>query len=414
MREPQSRGRWNGIYSLTQGPNGVVSERPRPERIARAMYGTLYLCPLLFLVGSMVLGGAQSPQRPAPAPLLASPEVDSNHRVTFRLRAPNAKEVLLAREGAEPVPMQKDEQGVWSVTTDPLEPDFYGYSFEADGVRLIDPSNHLMKPNLLNPQSVVHVPGAASLPWEINDVPHGVIHHHYYRSGIVGDDRDFYVYTPPAYDPSAKKLYPTLYLLHGFSDDASAWTEVGRANVILDNLIAEGKSKPMIVVMPLGYGAPEIVARGVGAFHDASLRERNFQKFREALVNEVLPQIEAAYHVSNDRNSRAVAGLSMGGTESLLTGLNTLDHFAWIGAFSSGGLTEDFNADFPALDAKTNTQLRLLWISCGTGDHLIDINRKFRDWLNSKGIQHTDIETPGAHTWMVWRRNLASFAPLLF
>jgi len=377
------------------------------------MNRTLLLRPLFFLVGSMVLGWAQSPQRPQPPPPLISPEVHADNRVTFRFRAPNAKEVLLAREGTEPVPMQKDEQGVWSITTDPLEPDFYGYSFEADGVRLIDPSNHLMKPNLLDNESEVHVPGPASLPWEVNDVPHGTIHHHFYSSGIVGDDRDFYVYTPPGYNPKAKKLYPTLYLLHGFSDDASAWTAVGRAHVILDNLIAQGKATPMIVVMPLGYGAPEILSHGFGASHD-SLRQRNFQKFREALINEVLPQVEATYRVSKDRKSRAVTGLSMGGSESLLTGLNTLDHFAWIGAFSSGGLPEDFQADFLRLDSNANTQLRLLWIACGTEDHLIDVNRRFRDWLKSKGIQHTDIETPGAHTWMVWRRNLASFAPLLF
>ena len=378
------------------------------------MNRTLLFCPLLFLVASMVLGWAQSPQRSQPPAPLISPEVHSDNRVTFRFRAPNAKEVLLAREGTEPVPMQKDEQGVWSVTTAPLEPDFYGYSFEADGVRLIDPSNHLMKPNLLNTQSVVHVPGPASLPWELNDVPHGTIHHHFYRSGIVGDDRDFYVYTPPAYNPNAKKLYPALYLLHGFSDDASAWTATGRAHVILDNLIAQGKATPMIVVMPLGYGAPEIVSQGFTAFRDASLRQRNFQKFRDALINEVIPQVEGAYRVSKDRKFRAVAGLSMGGAESLLTGLNTPDRFAWIGAFSSGGLSEDFKADFPALDSKANTQLRLLWIACGTDDHLINVNRKFRDWLKSQAIQHTDIETPGAHTWMVWRRNLASFASLLF
>jgi enterochelin esterase family protein len=332
----------------------------------------------------------------------------------FRFRAPNAKEVLFAREGAGPVPMQKDAQGVWSVTTDALEPDFYGYSFEADGVRLIDPSNYLMKPNLLNTQSVVHVPGPASLPWELNDVPHGTIHHHFYRSGIIRDDQDFYVYTPPAYTPNVKKLYPVLYLLHGLGDDASAWTAVGRTHVILDNLIAQGKAKPMIVVMPLGYGAPEIVSRDFAAFRDATLRQTNFQKFRDALINEVLPQVEAAYRVAKDRQSRAIAGLSMGGAESLLTGLNTLDRFAWIGAFSSGGLPEDFQAAFPGLDSKANTQLRLLWIACGTDDHLIGVNRKLRDWLKSKGIQHTDIETPGAHTWMVWRRNLASFAALLF
>jgi enterochelin esterase-like enzyme len=356
---------------------------------------------------------ARAPQFPPPP--LNSPEVHPDNRVTFRFRAPNAKEVLLGLEGRmQPLPMQKDEQGVWSVTTDPLEPDFYGYSFVADGVSLIDPSNHLMKPNLLNTQSVVHVPGPASLPWEVSAVPHGVIHHYFYQSAVVGDDRDFYVYTPPGYDPHAKRDYPVLYLLHGFSDDGSAWTVVGRAHVILDNLIAQGKVKPMVVVMPLGYGAPEMVPRGFGAFRDTSLRQRNFDKFREALLTEVIPQVEKAYRVSKDRRSRAIAGLSMGGSESLLTGVNALDRFAWIGAFSSGGLPEEFDAQFPGLDLKTNGQLRLLWIACGTDDWLIAGNRKFRDWLKSKGIQHTAIETPGAHTWMVWRRNLANFASLLF
>jgi enterochelin esterase family protein len=127
-----------------------------------------------------------------------------------------------------------------------------------------------------------------------------------------------------------------------------------------------------------------------------------------------MPQVEKEYRASNDRNSRAIAGLSMGGAESLFTGLNTLDHFAWVGAFSSGGLGEDLNAEFPGLDSKANDQLHLLWIACGTDDRLIEPNRKFREWLDSKKIQHVNIETPGAHTWMVWRRNLTNFAPLLF
>ncbi len=279
---------------------------------------------------------------------------------------------------------------------------------------MIDPSNPLMKPNLLFTQSMMHVPGPSALPWEINDVPHGTLHHHFYRSGVVGDDRDYYVYTPPGYDPTARQLYPVLYLLHGFSDDASGWTAVGRANVILDNLIAQGKAKPMIVVMPLGYGAPEMVSRGFAAFGDASLRRRNMERFRDALLSEVIPQVEKAYRASTDRNSRAIAGLSMGGAESLYVGLNAPDHFAWVGSFSAGGLGEDFNPEFPSLDSKANAQVRLLWIACGTGDRLIEPNRKFREWLTSKGIHHTDIETPGMHTWMVWRRNLATFTSMLF
>jgi len=366
-------------------------------------------------VVSFLLAAAAIPAfaQQAPPPL-QSPEVHPDRSVTFRFRDPNAQEVAFAREGAERVLMQKDEQGVWSVTTAPLEPDFYGYDFVADGVRLIDPSNSLMKPNLLTNESEVHVPGPASLAWEINDVPHGVVHHHFYKSGIVGDERDFYVYTPPGYDPHAKAPYPVLYLLHGYSDDASGWTAVGRANVILDNLIAQGKAKPMLIVMTLGYGAPEILSPTGPRFRDPSLRDRNMSKFRDALFTEVMPQIEKTYHVAKDRNSRAIAGLSMGGAESLYTGLNPVDRFAWIGAFSSGGMGDDFNATFPALNSKANSQLRLLWIACGTDDRLIEPNRKFRDWLKSKEIQFTPIETPGAHTWMVWRRNLAEFAALLF
>ena len=351
------------------------------------------------------------PQPPAP---VVSPEVHPDHSVSFRLRAPGAKEVQLDLEGAKPVPMQKNEEGVWEKTTDALEPDFYGYGFIADGVHQIDPSNSLLKPNLLSPSSEVHVPGPASLSWEENDGPHGILHHHFYKSGVVGDQRDFYVYTPPHYDPRSETKYPVFYLLHGFSDDASGWTSVGRANVILDNLIAQGKARPMIIAMPLGYGAPEMLTYGFGAFSHEELRDRNFRKFTDALLKEVMPQVESNYSVRKDRESRAIAGLSMGGSESLLTGLNHLDQFAWIGAFSSGGLSEKFDTEFPSLDSKANSQVRLLWIACGTEDRLIDINRKFRDWLKSKGVQHVDIETPGAHTWMVWRRNLTTFASLLF
>lgn len=352
---------------------------------------------------------------PQPEPPLITPEVHSDDRVTFRFRAPNAQEVSIRREGViDPLPMQKDDTGVWTVTTAPLPPDYYGYSIIVDGQRTIDPYNRLLKFNLLNTENMVHVQGPPSLPWELNDVPHGEVHHHFYRSSVADDDRDFYVYTPPGYDPAAKKNYPVLYLLHGYSDDASGWTAVGRANIILDNLIARGKAKPMIVVMPLGYGTMEIVTLGWGAWSHTDVRDKNFSRFREALLTEVLPKVEAEYRVDKDRKSRAIAGLSMGGSESLLTGLNNLDKFAWIGAFSAGGLPEPFEKDFPGLDAKANPQLLQLWVACGTDDRLITANRNFREWLKQKGINHVDIETTGMHTWMVWRRNLAEFAPLLF
>ena len=372
------------------------------------------------LIVSLVVASSASQEKPAqasppppPAPVV-SPEVHADNSVTFRLRAPNAVEVKLGLEGADLVPMQKDDQGMWSVTTLPLAPDYYGYEFAVDGVRMLDPSNYLLIPNLLTPANAVHVPGPLSLPWELNDVPHGEIHHHFYKSAVAADDRDYYVYTPPGYEPAAKKTYPVLYLLHGFSDDASGWTAVGLANVILDNLIAQGKAKPMIVVMPLGYGTMELVKRGWSAWDRTELRDRNFRNFREALLTEVMPRVESEYRIAKDRNARAIAGLSMGGSESLLTGLNSLDKFSWIGAFSSGGIPEDFQKDFPALDAGANQQIHLLWIACGTEDHLITVNRSLREWLKTKGVKRTEIETPGMHDWMVWRRNLAEFTGLLF
>jgi len=365
-------------------------------------------------LGTLLAAAAQA-QTPPP---LVSPEVHADHRVTFRFRGPNVKEVLVFVDGtAKALPMQKDDQGVWSATTDPLAPDYYNYSFSVDGVNSFDPSNFATVPNFLYRESSVHVPGPVAglpLPWETSDVPRGEVHHHFYKSGVAGDDRGFFVYTPPGYDPRGKRSYPVLYLLHGFSDDANAWTAVGRANVILDNLIAQGKAKPMLVVMPLGYGAPEVLAPDSGIFRDRALTERNFDRFRETLLKEVIPRVEGEYRVVQDRGSRAIAGLSMGGSESLLTGLNTLKQFAWIGAFSSGGITEEFDKEFPALDSQAGPQPSLLWIACGTDDRLIEINRKFRAWLASKKIHHTDIETPGAHTWLVWRRNLTEFSSLLF
>lgn len=353
---------------------------------------------------------AQPPQQPS-APIV-SPEVSADGHVTVRVRAPNAKEVFFNRDGLTRQAMQKDDQGVWSITAGPYEPDFYGYSFNVDGVRTIDPNNSLNVPNLLGPGSMMHIPGAA-LPWEVANVPHGEVHRHLYHSSVAGDDRDLYVYTPPNYDPGAKKLYPVLYLLHGFSDDARGWGDVGFANVILDNLIAQGKAKPMLVVMPLGYGVMDYVLKR-GANRDQKLRDASFDKYRENLFTEIIPYVETNYHVAKDRNSRAIAGLSMGGAESLTYGLGSLDRFAWIGAFSSGGLPENYAEIWPSLDAKDNARIKLLWIACGTEDRLIEPNRKVREWLTSKQIKFTPIETPGAHVWMVWRRNLAAFAPLLF
>ena len=373
------------------------------------MKGMAHLLPLtvFFLFSAVALAKE--------AEHIVSPEVQADGRVTFRFADPNALKVELSIEGqAAPTPMQKDESGIWSATVGPLPPDFYGYNFKADGVDLVDPSNTTLKPNLLNLSNEVHIPDP-SLPWEVADVPHGQIHQHFYRSKIAGEDRDYYVYTPPKYDPKKKTEYPVLYLLHGFSDDTSGWTAVGRANVILDNLISQGRAKPMLVVMTLGYGDLEVVRRGWDSWSDKELAWRNLSRYTDILLGEVIPQVESEYRVKKDRESRAIAGLSMGGAESLLSGLNHPDQFAWVGAFSSGGIdNRDFATEFPGVDVSINKKLKLLWIACGTEDHLIKINRQFKSWLKDKGVQFTDIESPGLHTWMVWRRNLSTLVPLLF
>jgi enterochelin esterase family protein len=364
--------------------------------------------------GAATLAAVLGLAGPASAQRLVSPEVQADGRVTFRLRAPEAKEVLAHCEGVEASRMQKDEHGVWSLTSQPLEPDIYAYSFAVDGARCIDPANPLLKYNLLNTDSQVRVPGPPGLAWEMNDVPHGQLHRHFYHSAIAGDDRDFYVYTPPGYEPGVGKRFPVLYLLHGFSDDASAWVGVGCANVILDNLIARKEAKPMLVVMPLGYGTMEVVRGGWEGLRRAQLWQENLDKFRQTLLEEVMPQVERAYRVLPTPKARAIAGLSMGGTESLLVGLNGLDRFAWVGAFSSGGLGTNLPAQFPSLDEKANAQLRLLWLACGEQDGLLSANQQLSQWLDAKGVRHTWVQTPGQHSFRVWRRCLARFAPLLF
>jgi len=363
--------------------------------------------PTLLLFASVAL--AQQPQ------VIVSPEVLPDGKVTLRFNDPGAKEVKLQFEGEpKPLPMTRDDSGVWSLTLGPLAPEIYGYVFLADGVMLMDPNNPVIKSNLIEPQNMLEVKGLQPELWDATDVPHGVLHHHFYKSNVVGDQRDYYVYTPPGFDPKAKTKYPVFYLLHGYSDGADGWTAVGKANFILDNLLAQNKIKPMIVVMPLGYGTPEMIRLKWNAWQHPDLEQLNLENFRKALITEVIPQVESAYPVSAKREDRAIAGLSMGGSESLFTGLNNLDKFAYVGSFSSGGLPEDFAKDFPALDAKSAKQLKTLWIACGTSDHLIDINRSLKAWLKSKDVPFTDIETPGAHTWMVWRDNLINFTPLLF
>ena len=383
----------------------------------------------------LTLAGAALWAQPGRGPAVRSPEVSADGKVTFRLRAPDAKEVGVNGFGPR-IPMQKDDQGIWSATTDTLQPDLYTYSFTIDGATVNDPANPLFKSSSGSAgQSMVRVPGAA--PWNPGDGPKGAVTHHFYHSALIGDDRDFYVYTPPNYDAHRKEPYPVLFLLHGLGDEASGWTTVGAANVILDNLIDSGKAKPMIMVNTLGYGTPDGPRGAMGA--------SMIPTFAKALVEEVMPQVEKTYNAAKDRNHRAIAGLSMGGAESVYTGFHYLDKFAYIGSFSGafvmwpranpappaaagaapagrgGGRgaprmeEADFAKNFPDLSAKVNNQVKLLWIACGTDDGLNGVNNQFKAWLKARDIKFTGLEIPGfAHVWPLWRRNLAELAPQLF
>ena len=355
------------------------------------------------------------PLVPAPAP---SPTIHLDGSVTFDLLMPHAEKVEVQVEGfAKPFSMTAATPGHWTYTLAPLPPEYYSYSFLVDGINVVDPHNVTVKPSAFRVQNVFLIP--AHQPWEVADVPHGIVHHHEYNSDIVKRSSSYYVYTPPGFDPASKKKYPVLYLLHGYSDEDWAWTQMAKANVILDNLIAAGKAKPMIVVMPLGYGDMDMIKRGWIAWQDRALVARNFQLFGQALYKEVMPRVNAEYPLSSDRQDHAIAGLSMGGAETLLVGLNHTDDFAWIGGFSAGGIgSTGFAQLFPAITSQTspsiNSSLRLLWISCGTEDGLIEPNRALIGWLKEQGIQPMAVETPGMHVWMVWRDNLSNFVPLLF
>src|SRR6266853_2715337 len=300
-----------------------------------------------------------------------SNDVHPNGSITFRYKDPVAGKVLLNLEGAgKPLAMRKDSYGVWTVVTPPLPPEIYGYGFEVDGRPQLDPKNPVVKPNLINVGNLVIVPGSMPQLWEARDVPHGVVHHHLYTSkvvkGLLDGQSEYYVYTPPSYDPNRVKPYPVLYLLHGWSDMANGWTAVGQANFIFDNLIAEGKVKPMLVVMPLGYGDMKFVNSGHGAWDDNAAVTHNVSLFSGALLTEVLPQVESAYHVSKDRNDRAITGLSMGGLESLTIGLTHPEQFGWVGGFSSA--LRHGEKDAVVTLSGNRISLNLLWIACGTED----------------------------------------------
>jgi enterochelin esterase-like enzyme len=378
----------------------------------------------LLLAGSM---WAQQPAAPAAqpgrggrgpqGPVVVSHEV-GDKKITFRLLAPNAQSVKVAGgdipgNGQGGAAMTKGENGVWEVTLTP-PPGSYRYNFNVDGVTTIDPRNPSISESNANVWSLVHLPGAEWM--DTNRVPHGAVAAVTYYSEALKRFRRMHVYTPPGYETSTAK-YPVFYLLHGAGDSDEAWTSVGRAGFILDNLIAAKKAKPMIVVMPAGHTTRVQGPRVPGAPDE----------FQQDFLNDIMPYAESHYRVLNDRAHRAIAGLSMGGSQTLNAALPHLEKFAYIGVYSSGLIGSFARAGQPApagpsweethakdLDNPTKSGVKLLWFATGVDDGLMPTTKGTVEMLKKHGFKPVMKESPGGHTWINWREYLNEFAPLLF
>lgn len=352
-----------------------------------------------------------------PRPPVVSPEVSPDRKVTFRILAPKAEAVRLSGgdipgngPGAE---MTKGTNGVWEVTLGPIPPGAYRYNFSVDGVPVIDPRNPATSESNENTWSLVCVPGADFM--DTKEVPHGAVASVTYYSKSLGRFRRLHVYTPPGYE-SGKGRFPVFYLLHGASDSDASWSSVGRAGFILDNLIAARKARPMVVVMPAGHTGPFRFGTPFS------------EEFERDFVNDILPLVEKNYRVYRDRPHRALAGLSMGGAQTLNIGFTHLDQFAYLGVFSSGvfGITGRGPGVAPqgpsweeqhqgALDnAKLKQGLKLVWFSTGRDDFLVETSRATVAMLKKHGFDVAYQESEGAHTWINWRNYLNEFAPQLF
>jgi len=348
-------------------------------------------------------------------PAAEYPQINSERRARFRLSAPRADKVELNLAGRHP--MTKDENGVWTITTEPLVVGFHYYSFIVDGVNVADPGSEAYFGSSWM-SSGIEVPDPAGDFYDTKNVPHGEVRVRPYFSKIGNAWRQAYVYTPPGYDNSNTR-YPVLYLQHGAGEDERGWTSQGRANFILDNLIAAGTAKPMIIVMENGGGSALFANHGEPGANAAAGRGRGnaaSSPFADILIRETIPMIEANYRTLTDRSNRAIAGLSMGAGQAWQIGTANLDKFASIGGFSGGASGEPQTAYNGVMaDAKAfNKRMKVLYISIGTEEN-VQGARTFHQKLDEHGIKHVYYESPGtAHEWQTWRRSLYGFAPLLF
>ena len=340
-------------------------------------------------------------QTPAPDGTV-SPEVHPDRTITFRVKAPKASEVTLSADWmpvGKTIPLNKSAEGLWTLTTEPIEPNGHLYWFNIDGVAVPDPINPIVKLRQRTSASLVEVPATPPAAWELRDVPHGTLTTEWRKSDVLNRTERFVVYLPPGYLKSSAK-YPVLYLVHGSGDVPESWTNAGHANLILDNLIADGKAKPMIVVMPAGHAAPFGGGRG---------GPNNNELFENYMVKELIPAVESTFRVAPGPANRALAGLSMGGGHTIYTGFKHAAMFSALGIFSPG-LPRDF--DVAALHPK----IPLVWISCGDVDTTVQYPR-VKTWaedLDKAGVKETFKTYSGAHTWPVWRNSLTDFAPQIF
>ena len=368
--------------------------------------------------------------QPAPAasrgrgpqgPQVTSPEVAADHHITFRILAPKAESVKLSAgdipgngQGAE---MTKGTNGVWEVTIGPIDPGAYRYNFNVDGVSVIDPRNAATRESNNNVWSLVCVPGSDFM--DTRDVPHGAVAAVTYYSKTLQRFRRMHVYTPPGYELGQGK-FPVFYLLHGAGDSDDAWTSVGRAGFIMDNLIAAGSAKPMIVVMPAGH------TRAFG-FGGGGARPST-DEFVHDFLDDIVPCVEKNYRVYTDGANRAIAGLSMGGGQTINIAIPHLEQFAYVGVYSSGvfGIVPRGTNDVPQGpsweeqhktvldDASLKKGLKLFWFSTGKDDFLVPTTRATVEMFKKHGFEPVYTESPGAHTWINWRNYLNEFAPKLF
>jgi enterochelin esterase family protein len=370
------------------------------------------------VVAALLLTSVAPAQPKGPkGPVFVSPEVKEDRSVAFRLHAPKATTVgLMAGDipGGGPRTLKKGDNDVWELTLEKVDPGTYRYLFMVDGVPTADPRNQAVSQSNGNIWSVVHVPGADFM--DRKDVLHGAVARVYYHSSALGRDRRMHIYTPPGYETSTEK-YPVLYLLHGAGDSDDSWTSVGRANFILDNLIAAGKAKPMLVVMPAGHtgpfswNLPTAPAKGGGPAGNA--------RFEDDFTKDIQPYVEKNYRVLADRTHRAIAGLSMGGAQTLNLFADRPKNFSYAGVFSSAvifGKAADWEKQHETnLDDKAAKEgLKLVWFATGKDDFLMSRTKETVELFKKHEFTPEFQETTGGHTWINWRAYLNEFAPRLF